>query len=284
MQEFLLGLDSGILAQTSPREQGLYRLSLWLFAGVSLSMLMADAYFGQMFVSGLSGVFFLGAFMGYIHFAFYRLAMITLTTRPLSEKSVPPAGPFIRLQNRLVPDASSLFRLIFVGLIALSVSFPGAALFYHREAEQIQSEHRMQLMAGIEAAGIGSHLCPPDARFPFLVFGQLWKSTGYRLLVLLWAIWIFTPLLLLTRLRYGSAYEYDLRLAGIHREMVERDYHTQILEAEEKLRLRFGQSLRPQELNAYEDPPFNTRFRNRKDRQFGDHVDFALYLNSLKKG
>ncbi len=284
MQEFLLGLDSGILAQTSPREQALYRLSVRLFAAVCFSMLVADAFFGQMFVAGLSGIFFLGAFMGYIHFAFYRLAMITLTTRPLSEKSGIDSGPISRIQNRLFPEASSLFRLIFVGLIALSVSFPGAALFYRKKAEHIQAEHRSQLMAEIQKAGIGSHLCRPDARFPFLVFGQLWKSPGYRLLVLLWAIWIFAPLALLTRLRYGSAYEYDLRLARVHREMVERDYHTQRLEAEKELLVRFGRKLHPQELSVYEDPPFNTRFRNRKNRQFGDHVDFALYLNSLQKG
>lgn len=281
MAEALLGLDSGILANTAPKERAGYRLAVGLFAGVSSTMVAADAYFGHLFFAGGMGVVVFGSLLGYIHFAFYRLALITLTTRPLAEKEPPSAGGSVAgIRKWLRPDASSLFRILFVSLIALAVSFPGAALFYHRQAEQIQSVQREKIMAEMDQ-GIGSHLCNPESRFPFLVIETLWKKPGYRLLVFLWVIWIFSPLALLSRLRYAADMRYGFELAKKHREMVEKDFYSVLLEAQEDINTRFGGKVNLKELLVYEDAPFNTRFRNQKDRQFGDHLDFAAYLNSL---
>lgn len=284
MLQALLGFDPEILARAGAKERAGYRLAGFLFAAVTLSMVAADAYFGHMFYAGFAGALLFGNLLGYIHFAVYRLAMITLTTRPLTHplpgeggENPAPAGGF---RAWLKPDASSVFRFVFVSLIALAVSFPGAAIVYHRQAEDIQARHREQIIA--EAGdGIGQHLCSPDARFPFLVFSTLWKKPGYRLLVLLWTAWIFAPLVLLTRLRHGRGMQYVNETARYHRELTERNYYTGLLEAQQDLDARFPGSFSLRDLVVYEDPPFNTRFKNRKDRTFGDHRGFAAYLNSL---
>jgi hypothetical protein len=284
MLQALLGFDPEILAKAGAKEMAGYRLAGILFAAASASMVAADAYFGHMFYSGWAGVLLFGNLLGYIHFAVYRLAMITLTTRPLT-RAAPGEGaenpaPAGGLKAWLKPDASSVFRFVFVSLIALAVSFPGAAIVYHRQAEEIQARHREQIMEGAEE-GIGRHLCTPDSRFPFLVFQTLWKKPGYRLLVLLWTVWIFIPLLLLTRLRHSPGMQYINETARLHRELAERNYYTSLLEAQQDLDARFPGSFRLRDLVVYEDPPFNTRFKNRKDRTFGDHRGFAAYLNSL---
>jgi hypothetical protein len=281
----LLGFDAAILEKTSLSERSAYRLAGWLFAAVCISMVAADAWFGHLFYGGSVAVLLAGNFLGYIHFAVYRLAMITLTTRPLYEAgSEPemPAGFFSKIKTWFRPDAASLLRLVFISLIALAVSFPGASIFYHREVESIQI--KQQEIIRTELAGMaGENLYNPDARFPFLVFKTLWKKPGYRLLVLFWTIWIFIPLLLLTRLRHGSNMEYSRIVAVQHREMVERQFHTSLLEAQRDLDARFPGAFRLKDLLLYEDPPFNTRFKNQKDRRFGDHLEFAAYLNTFSK-
>jgi hypothetical protein len=81
----LLGFDAALLEKTSLSERSAYRLAGWLFAAVCISMVAADAWFGHLFYGGSVAILLAGNFLGYIHFAVYRLAMITLTTRPLYE-------------------------------------------------------------------------------------------------------------------------------------------------------------------------------------------------------
>jgi hypothetical protein len=281
MLQTLLGFDSDILAKTSLKEQAGYRLAGWLFALVSFTMVLADAWFGHLFYAGWAGILLSGLFLGYIHFAVYRLAMITLTTRPLKEKEIAPvSGTFARVKSWIKPDAASLFRLLFVGLIALAVSFPGASLVYYRQAEQIQTAQRELLRSEMDS-GIGQKLYNPEARFPFLVFKTLWQNPGYRLLTLCWVVWIFTPLFILSCLRHGLDMQYCREVALLHREMAERDFYSNLLEAQQEIDARFQGKVILKDLIRYNDPPFNTEFRNRKNRQFGDHRDFAAHLNSL---
>jgi hypothetical protein len=244
-------------------------------------MVLADAWFGHLFYAGWAGIILSGIFLGYIHFAVYRLAMITLTTRPLKEKEVAPvSGILHRVKSWLRPDAAFVFRLLFVGLIALAVSFPGASLVYFRQAEQIQTAQRELLKSEMDI-GIGQSLYNPEARFPFLVFKTLWQSPGYRFLIFGWVAWIFSPLFLLSRLRHGADMQYSRQVALLHREMAERDFYSNLLEAQQEIDARFQGKVILKDLICYNDPPFNTEFRNRRNRNFGDHRDFAAYLNSL---
>lgn len=274
----LLGIETGVLQQCSLKEQSAYRLAGWMFAAVCLTMVAADAYFGFLFHGSWWAVLLAGSFLGYIHFAVYRLAMITLTTRPLSGVS-DAAKPGVRAWLR--PDAAALFRLIFISLIALAVSFPGAALFFHETAEAIQLAQRESLQTSTFAGEIGSALIDSDARFPFEVFRQLLLLPVYKILLLLWLLWIFFPVILLTRLRHGSDMQYTRSIAIMHREITERDFYANLLEAQEVLNARFPGKVQLRDHLIYEDPPFNTLFRNRKNRQFGTETDFQTYLTTL---
>lgn len=278
----LLGIDEEVLKETSTAEQSGYRLTGILFASVCTSVVAADAWFGWMFHGSWLAVILAGNFLGYIHFAVYRLAMITLTTRSLTIPAnigEDPAGNFIKTWFRM--DAAALFRLVFVGLIALAVAFPGAALFFFREAEIIQQSHRLSLLA---SEGAGSSLAPlsdPDLRFPFEVFRTLLHRSGYQLILFLWVLWIFTPMLLLTRLRHASGMEYTKKIALLHRQQAERDFSITLLEAQQDLEKDFGKGFKLSELIIYEDPPFNTRLRNLKNLQFGKKSEFKTFLQSL---
>ena len=281
MLEALLGIDSQILQETGTKERAGYRLAGWLFAGVILSMVVANAYFGYLFYEGWAGVFISGSFLGYIHFAVYRLAMITLTTRPLTEKEeVQKPGILSKLKTWIKPDAPTLFRLVFVGLIALAVSFPGSAFFYRKRVEAIQTEQREALKADLNN-GIGKGLYDPEARFPFLVFRTLLKQSGYKLSILIWVIWIFCPLVLLSRLRNGEDMQYTRKLANLHREMAERDFYANLIEAQNHIDSEYGGKINLKELVLYTDPPFNTEFREKKSRRFGNQEEYTSYLNSL---
>lgn len=278
----LLGIDTGVLQECSLKEQSGYRLAGWAFAAVCVSMVAADAYFGYLFHGSWWAVLLAGNFLGYIHFAVYRLAMITLTTRPLGEVSeARPAGLVSGIRAWMRPDAAALFRLVFVSLIALAVSFPGAALFFHQKAEAIQLAQREMLQAEAGIGGIGSVLIEPSARFPFEVFRQLLHLPGYKLLLLLWMGWVFFPMLLLARLRHGSGMQYTRSIAALHREITERNFYANLLEAQEELNARFPGKVQLQEQLIYEDPPFNTIFRNRKNRQFGSDLIGSIDLLAI---
>jgi hypothetical protein len=281
MLEALLGIDSQILQETGPKERAGYRLAGWLFAGVFLSMVFADAYFGYLSYDGWAGVLVSGSFLGYIHFAVYRLAMITLTTRPLTEKEeIQKQGISTKLKSWLKPDAPNLFRLVFVGLIAMAVSFPGSAFFYLKRVEAIQTEQREVLKNEVNK-GIGKGLYDPEARFPFLVFRTLIKQPGYKLGLVLWFIWIFSPLVLLSRLRNGEDMQYTRKVAKLHGEMAERDFYANLIEAQNHIDSEYGGKIKLKELILYSDPPFNTEFREKKSRRFGNQEEYTSYLNSL---
>lgn len=277
----LLGIDTGVLQECSLKEQSGYRLAGWMFAAVCISMVAADAYFGYLFHGSWWAVLLAGHFLGYIHFAVYRLAMITLTTRPLHEQTeARPPGLISGIRAWMRPDAAALFRLLFISLIALAVSFPGATMLFHAKAEAIQLAKRDLLQAAVSSGETGNGLLDSNARFPFEVFRQLLQLPAYKFILLLWMGWIFFPMLLLTRLRHGSSMQYTRSIAALHREMAERHFYAGLLESQEELNHRFPGRFQLQDALIYEDPPFNSVLRNRKNRQFGNKTDFQTYLRS----
>lgn len=273
----LLGFDVAILQTVSLRERLACRLAGWLFAAVSASMVVADAWFGHLFYAGWTVIFMSGFVLGYIHFAVFRLALLTLTTRPMKEKESVSAGRFLAWFR---PDFSSLMRLVFVSLIALAVSFPGAAMLFHREAENIQAEQRQRLVSELEGMA-GQALYNPDARFPFRVFSELWQKPGYRLCVFLWMSWIFSPLVLLAMVRHADGMEYIRRVAEAHRNITERHYFAAMLEAQQELDRRFPGAVNLRDAGIYADPPFNTVLRQGCNRRFGNRSEFHAWLKTL---
>jgi hypothetical protein len=281
MLQALLGFDMDILRQTGQKEQAGYRLAGWLFSAVCLTMVLADAYFGFIFHGGWAGILLAGHFLGYIHFAVYRLAMITLTTRPLGKENDEQAIGFRqKVQIWLRPDAAALFRLVFISLIALAVSFPGAALLHHLKVVTIQESQHANLLAQLDLDP-GNRLLNPDARFPFQVLKELWSSASFKLAVIFWMIWIFFPMLLLTWLRHAPGMEYTRKLAEMHRKMASQNYQQTVLEVQQELDKRFPGRFRLQDLQIWEDPPFNTRLKNPRQARFGSNEEFHQFLRTI---
>lgn len=282
MLHSLLGFHTDILKETPLSEQSGYRMVSILFAAVCLSMVAADAFFGHMFHSGWLAIILSGHFLGYIHFAVYRLALITLTTRPLHlANELMESGKSEGLKAWFQPDAAAVLRLVFVGLIALAVSFPGAAIFFAGDVEQIQENHRLMLIDSNNSEISKAALLDPGLRFPFEVIRELLTIPSYKLMVFIWAVWIFSPLLLLSVLRHGSGMEYTRKLAIHHRSLVERDFYTHLLEAQQELSADFATSISLKDAHVYEDPPFNTKLKVLPNRKFGGREDFTSYLQSL---
>lgn len=278
----LLGIDEEVLKETSPAEQSGFHTTGLLFAAVCITVVAADAWFGYLFHGSWLAVVLAGNFLGYIHFSVYRLAMITLTTRALNQagdEADTPSDNFFKSWIRM--DAAALFRLIFVGLIALAVAFPGASIFFFRQVDSIQESHRLSLLASANTDSLQRLLSDPELRFPFEVFRQLLRYPAYQFLLFLWMLWIFAPMLLLARLRHGKGMEYTRMMALRHRQESERNFFETLLDAQQQLDKKFGKGISLKERIIYEDPPFNTRIRNTGQLQFAGREDFHNYLRTL---
>lgn len=281
MLESLLGIDSRLLQHCSAGEQRSYRLAFIAFACVSIFMLLSDAYFGYLFTGRFAGILGSGLCLGFIHFSIYRLALITLTTRPLSEEAETVQQLTIKQKLRkFVPDGGMVFRVLFVGLIALAVSFPAATALHHSRAEEIMAQHRSELKAEQNHEG-GHTLHHEEARFPFLVFETLFHKTDFRFYVIVFTLGIFLPLILLRRLRNNPKGQYTVKLKEIHRGLVERHYYATLLDAQDHIDRHFSGQKNLPELVLFEDPPFNTRRKNEHPKNFIDRKAFLSFLSRL---
>lgn len=281
MLESLLGIDSSLLQHCGAGEQRGYRLALIAFACVSVFMVLSDAYFGYLFSGSILGTLASALCLGFIHFSIYRLALITLTTRPLSEETVlAQNATFKQKLRRLVPDGGMVFRVLFVGLIALAVSFPAATALHHSRAEEIMDRHRSELKALQKNEDLNT-LLEDDARFPFLVFETLLREADFKFYVIVFTFGIFLPLFLLRRLRNNTKGQYTLKLKEIHRGLAERHFYATLLDSQDHIDRHFAGQKNLRELILFEDPPFNTRRKSENTKQFGNRTAFLSYLNQL---
>jgi hypothetical protein len=280
MFERLLGIDTAVLQQCTTNEQLSYKLAVRCFAFAVLFMVLSDAYFGYLFSGSWWGVLGAGACLGFIHYSIYRLALITLTTRPLTEiESEKKEAKRINLR-RILPSGSGLFRIVFVGLIALAVSFPAATALYHNRAETIMQAHREELKASQEHEG-GHTLQHKEARFPFLVFEKLLAEKSFQFLILLFTLGVFIPLALLAKLRKAATSTYTLKIQEQHRQVAERDFFAYLIDSQDYVDRHFGGKKQLRDILLYEDPPFNTRRKNESSLAFGNRTEFRTFLNRI---
>jgi hypothetical protein len=281
MLESLLGIDSNLLRHCGAGEQRNYRLALIAFACACVFMVLSDAYFGYLFSGSILGTLVSALCLGFIHFSIYRLALITLTTRPLSEETVPSQNTtFKQKLRRFVPDGGMVFRVLFVGLIALAVSFPAATALNHSRSESIMDQHRRELKSLQNNDGVNT-LFEEEARFPFLVFETLMQDADFKFYVILFTLGIFLPLFLLRRLRNNPKGQYTVKLKEIHRGLAERHFYATLLDAQDHIDRHFAGQKNLRELVLFEDPPFNTRRINKHQKNFGDRKAFLSFLNRL---
>ncbi len=280
MFERLLGIDTAVLQQCTTAEQLSYTLAVRCFAMVVLFMVLSDAYFGYLFSGSWWGILGAGACLGFIHYSIYRLALITLTTRPLAEAKLQTEVVKKINLRRVLPSLAGLFRIVFVGLIALAVSFPAATALYHNRAETIMQVHREELKATQEHDG-GHTLHHEDVRFPFLVFEKLLAEKSFQFLILLFTLAVFIPLVLLAKLRNAATSTYTLKIQEQHRQVAERDFFACLLDSQHHIDRHFGGQKQLRDILLYDDPPFNTRRKNESSLTFGNAAEFRTFLNRI---
>ncbi|MFM2207960.1 MAG: hypothetical protein RL213_1935 [Bacteroidota bacterium] len=296
----LLGLDEDLLKQVGAAERAGYRTVNVLFLGVVALSVVSNGYSGYLLTGSWWGVPWLALLMGFIHFSVLRISLITLMTRPLTEKPLPNSGPTQenppavkapRAALRLLPrlNMAAMVRLVFTGLIALTICMPFAMLVFHDEAIALEESYRRQLVmketAGDQDLQVGmsmSYADDKEAHYPFVVMEQLWKISSYRMLVLFLVSLVFLPSLFLARLRYGKKYRYSLLCRDAMRKEISLDYNEALEQSQYLLGKRFPVfQKRLEDATVFADPPFNTTLRNASGNTFGSRSEFLNHLRSL---
>lgn len=280
-----LGIDKALLQKTGSIEQKLFRLT-GLFIWIALlTMFIADAYFGYLFNGNISGFLAGLLFLGFIHYSVYRLCLLTLTTRPFIEPEIElkAVGEKLAIKKRVAVKLSltGLMRFVFTGFIAIAVAFPAATLMHHKKAEKILNAKRAQIISEMPDTATQAINAVKEGSFPFLVFEELLHQPTFILTLIFVIALVYSPLLLLTRLRNGSKFIYTRLLRDTQKEDVQLDYFIALKDAQRFLDTQFDISINLESKSIYADAPFNTKLKNEKTRKFGTQVDFVSYLNSL---
>ena len=274
-----LGIDPLVLNKTNGNEKYLYKLSGIMFGVSLLIIFVSDAYSGYLYsgdiLGGVVGVFF----MGFIHFSIYRLSLLTVTTRPFVEKEI-TSNKLKRVLSRFLPSISGLLRWTFTALIAIAVAFPATTILHHGEGIIIQDNHRNQLLNEV-AAGSSAIKDISESNYPFVIFETLLKYRTFQIGLVFFTFILFVPLFLLSHLRNGETYQYTRVLRDAQKEDIKLDFLKTIRDSQRIVDDKFPERINLEEVSVYSDAPFNTQFKNRYNRVFGNKEEFYNYLTSL---
>lgn len=274
-----LGIDPLVLNKTNGNEKYLYKLSGIMFGVSLLIIFVSDAYSGYLYsgdiLGGVVGVFF----MGFIHFSIYRLSLLTVTTRPFVEKEI-TSNKLKRVLSRFLPSISGLLRWTFTALIAIAVAFPATTMLHHGEGIIIQDNHRNQLLNEV-AAGSSAIKDISESNYPFVIFETLLKYRTFQIGLVFFTFILFVPLFLLSHLRNGETYQYTRVLRDAQKEDIKLDFLKTIRDSQRIVDDKFPERINLEEVSVYSDAPFNTQFKNRYNRVFGNKEEFYNYLTSL---
>ena len=274
-----LGIDPLVLNKTNDKEKYLYKLSGIMFAVSLLIIFISDAYSGYLYsgdiLGGVVGVFF----MGFIHFSIYRLSLLTVTTRPFVEKEI-ESNKLKRILSRLLPSMSGILRWSFTGLIAVAVAFPATTLLHHREGTIIQENHRSQLLKAVKNESLAINEIS-ESNYPFVIFEALLTYRTFQIGLIFITLILFVPLFLLSYLRNGKTYQYTRILRDGQKEDIKLDFFNTIKDSQLIVDDKFPERINLEEVSVYSDAPFNTQFKNRYNRVFGNKEEFYNYLTSL---
>lgn len=282
----LLGLDEALLRQTGAVEQAGYRMVTYLFLLVTAFSIFSNGYFGFLLLRNWWGVLLLGLLMGYIHFSVLRIALITLMTKPLVDKqlaSVTTAPGAIKrtLKSLRKLNLSSLVRFVFVGLIAISICVPLATLLFHQQAMQVEEAYRLELAAAVGSSSLVDASALNEAHFPFVIFEQLWKFSGFKYVLLVLFVAVYAPLLALARLRYGNNNRYAELCRESMRKEVLIDYQETIEQSQyylDKHHPWFDKKL--MDLTPFSDAPFKQVLNRGSSRSFGTSDEFRNFMRT----
>jgi hypothetical protein len=287
----VLGLDTRIFDQVSVIEKKAYKTStIALFIVVGMSLL-ANGYMGMMlFGSWLAAVPF-ALFFGFIQFSIIRIALITLLSKPLAESKVEFDTPEVPVKsgvwNKLKAKSSKLrlasfLRLLFVGLIALTISFPLSSLLMLPKAMEIEADHRIELNQSnhYNKAALNEI---QHTHFPFLVFQELLLESSFKFLLILTVCLVYAPLILVSRLRYNDKFEYLEKARQEMLKLVAIDYDETIEQAQYALNQEFPKNKKKlKDLSIYADAPINSIYKNETKHTIGNKIAFNQFIQSIE--
>jgi hypothetical protein len=289
----VLGLDTRIFDQVSVLEKNAYRtatISFLVVVGVSL---LANGYMGLMLYSSWISAVVFAFFFGFIQFSILRIALITLLSKPLAAEEIAPVTAAIQpsvalarwnalkgMTKRL--RLSALFRVLFVGLIALTISFPFCSLLMLPKALAIEKSHRLEL---IEANANNKFALNEikQTHFPFHVFKELLPEPAFEILLCFSVCLVFAPLVLVSRLRYHSKFEYLEKARQEMLKLVAIDYDETLEQCQYALNKNFpsnGKDLK--ELTVYSDAPINSVFKDEARHSIANKAAFNQFIQSIE--
>ena len=287
----VLGLDIRIFDQVSVLEKAAYKTATTAFFIVVGMSLLASGYMGMMlFGSWLAAVPF-ALFFGFIQFSVLRIALITLLSKPLAveEVSIVPEQGLTKkgIWNKLKDNYSklrlaSLLRLVIVGLIALTISFPLGSLIMLPKAMEIEADHRVEL----NQANQGNMATLKDIQhthFPFLVFQELLSESSFKFLLILTVCFVYAPLILVAKLRYNNKFEYLDKSRQEMLKLVAIDYDETIEQCQYALNKDFPSNKKVlKDLSVYADAPINSIYKNETKHTIGNKIAFNQFIQSIE--
>jgi len=287
----VLGLDIRIFDQVSVLEKAAYKTATTAFFIVVGMSLLANGFMGMMlFGSWLAAVPF-ALFFGFIQFSIIRIALITLLSKPLAEEKVEIVTPEIPVKagvwNSLKTKSSKLrlasfLRLLFVGLIALTISFPLSSLLMLPKAMEIEADHRIELNQSNQNNKAALNEIQ-HTHYPFLVFQELLLESSFKFILILTISLVYAPLILVARLRYNNKFEYLEKARQEMLKLVAIDYDETIEQAQYALNQEFPKNKKKlKDLSVYADAPINSIYKNETKHTIGNKVAFNQFIQSIE--
>lgn len=270
----VLGLDTRIFDQVSVLEKSAYKTATTAFFVVVGMSLTANAYLGMMLFNSWFAAVGLSLLLGFIQFSILRIALITLLSKPLAESIVGSVAKRIRL--------ASIFRILFVGLIALSISFPLCSLLMFSQSMNIEENHRLELYHSNQSNNAALTEIQ-NTHFPFHVFTELLNESGFKFLLLISIFIVYAPLILVAKLRYNAHFEYLEKARQEMLNIVAIDYNETIEQCQVSLNKEFPKNKKVlKNLSVYADAPINSIYKNETKHTIGNKIAFNQFIQSIE--
>ena len=295
----VLGIEESAFQGVSNLEKTAYRAaSISFLVTVGLSI-VANGYFGFSLYGSWMATLTFGIFMGFVQFSILRISLITLLTKPLAlAHQIPTAVPvgnvstqstkvskfkLLFLQTKKIRVAS-VIRVLFVGIIALCISFPLSSLLMYTRSQEIQLEYKLSLSKEYENKLTHEELVRDiqEANFPFHIYNELWKEKKFQMLVGIVLFVVFLPLFLVARIRYNKSFEYIEKSRIEMLKLVAIDYDETIEQCQYALNKDFPSNKTVlKELSVYADAPINSIYKEERKYSKGDKTAFNQFIQSI---
>lgn len=290
----VLGIDKVVFERVSTKEKAAYHMASISFLIVIVMSLLANGYFGfSMYGTWVWAIVF-AVFLGFIQFSILRIALITLMTKALPESiyivdttdiSNSKVKKIYNSLKNIKVNLGSILRVLFVGIVAVCIAFPLSTFVLHNEADKIQSDYKRELTNNFKERLSKSQLLHDveQASFPFYVYEKLLNKEEFNLLLLIFSIIVFIPLILVERLRRSKTFEYIENARQEMLKLVAIDYNETIEQCQHLLDKNHPtQRVILADCTVYSDAPYNSTFKNNSKRNVVTKAGFNQFIQSIK--